>query len=125
MSHVQRTLKELRKKGMPCAVVEKWNHHTKCRQDLFGIIDVIALDHTTGVLGIQVCGADFRSHIRKITIEKAEETRDWLLTPGSRLEVWGWRKLKLKRGGKALRWKCRVQEITLSDIVITKECDND
>jgi hypothetical protein len=104
---------------MVCAIVEKFNQYAGPfgkRSDLFGIIDVLALDPERGVVGVQSCGQAFAEHFRKLTIEKAQETSDWLGTPGTTLELWGWRKVKLKRGGKAERWTPRVREITLADI---------
>jgi len=119
LSPTQRTLRALREQGFVCAIVEKFNQYAGpfgMRQDLFGIIDVIALDPVRGVVGVQSCGQAFSEHIRKITIEKAQETTDWLKTPGTILELWGWRKIKLKRGGKAERWSPRVKQITLDDV---------
>jgi hypothetical protein len=98
--------------------VERFNAHVGphgIRQDLFGIIDIIALDPERGVVGIQSCGQDFAAHERKILIERAQETCDWLSTPGTKLELWGWRKVKLKRGGVAMRWSPRVREFTMED----------
>jgi len=119
MTPTQRTMRELRNQGRVCAIVEKWNQFVGphgIRQDLFGIIDILALDPERGVVGIQACGSDFAAHMRKITDERHQETHDWLSTPGTSLELWGWRKVKLKRGGKAMRWKPRVREITLNDL---------
>lgn len=116
LSNTQRTLRALRARGLVAAIVEKWNQYAGphgLRQDLFGIIDVLALDPERGVIGVQSCGSAFSEHLRKLTVEKAQETSDWLNTPGTSLELWGWRKLKVKRGGKAERWSPRVAEITL------------
>lgn len=102
-----------------CQVVERWNQHVGphgIRQDLFGIIDVLALDPERGVVGIQSCGEDFAAHLRKILEGRAQETHDWLSTPGTSLELWGWRKVKLRRGGVAVRWQPRVREVTLADL---------
>lgn len=125
LSPTQRTLQAMRRRGLNAAVVEKWNQHVGphgIRQDLFGIIDVIALDHQTGVIGIQSCaGSGFSAHWKKLTEERAQETSDWLNTPGCTLELWGWRKVKLHRGGKAERWEPRVKVITLEDICQSEE----
>ncbi|MHB1530468.1 MAG: hypothetical protein ACYCXT_13820 [Acidiferrobacteraceae bacterium] len=52
-SPTQRTLRHLRKAGYPLVqVVEKWNPHAGVRQDLFGIIDVLAVG-PGGVLAVQ------------------------------------------------------------------------
>jgi len=119
LSPTQRTIRALREQGARCAVVEKWNQYGGgghgIRQDLFGIIDILALD-PSGVLGIQCCaGSGFSSHIEKLTVEHAQESIDWLSTPGTRLQIWAWRKLKVKRGGKAMRWTPRIHEITMDD----------
>ena len=116
LSSTQRTIRELRNRGIICAVVEKFNPHVGphgIRQDLFYIIDVLALDPERGFLGVQCCTTAFKQHIDKMTIEHAQESYDWLSTPGGCLELWGWRKLKLHRGSKAVRWTPRVQEITI------------
>ena len=118
VSPTQRTLKMLREYGITCTVAERFVP-TKTggfRQDLFGIIDVIALT-PHGVLGIQVCMmTHFADHIKKITIDKADNTRDWLKTPGALLEVWAWRKLKVERGKAATYWDVHKQKITLEGL---------
>lgn len=116
LSPTQRTLKALRERGLVCAIVEKFNAHAGpfgIRQDLFGIIDILALDPESGVIGVQSTGQDFAGHKRKLLEERNQECRDWLKTPGTTLELWGWRKIKLKRGGKAMRWIPRVANIIL------------
>lgn len=120
MTPTQRTIRELKNQGRVCAIVEKWNPYVGphgIRQDLFGIIDVLALDPVRGVVGVQACaGSGFSAHYRKITIDRAQETTDWLSTPGTALELWGWRKTKKKRGGKAMVWRPRIQEITIEEV---------
>jgi hypothetical protein len=114
----QRTLRELRQQGRVCAIVERWNQHVGLhgiRQDLFGIIDVLALDPVRGVVGVQ-SSTEFPDHWRRLTVERAQETLDWLSTPGTSLELWVWRKVKLKRGGLAVRWAPRVVEVTTADL---------
>lgn len=129
LSNTQRTLRALRARGLVAAIVERWNQYAGphgIRQDLFGIIDVLALDPKRGVIGIQSCGSAFSEHFRKLTTEKAQETSDWLSTPGTSLELWGWRKVKLKRGGKAERWTPRVVQITLDMIGVdsAQDCED-
>ena len=118
-SPTQRTMRTLRERGSICAVVEKWNAHGRSgfgiRQDLFGIIDILVLEPDRGVLGVQACGSDFSEHMKKLTIENAQASIDWLSTPGTILELWGWRKVKVKRGGKAMRWAPRIYELTMKD----------
>lgn len=119
LSPTQRTLRALREQGRVAAIVERFNAHVGpygVRQDLFGIIDVIALDPERGVVGIQSTGLNFAGHLRSLTTERVQEVTDWLKTPGTSLELWGWRKVKLHRGGKAERWSPRIRAITLDDL---------
>ena len=126
LSPTQRTLRALRDRGQIAAIVEKFNAYAGphgLRQDLFGIIDVLALDPVHGVVGVQSCGNSFSAHRHKICENRYQETINWLNTPGTRFELWAWRKVKLHRGGKAMRWKPRIAEITLDstgDIVIVE-----
>lgn len=117
LSPTQRTIQELKKRGFKTVIVEKWNPHVGIRQDLFGIIDIIALDPYRGVVGIQTTGSGFAGHHRKFTEEKSQECIDWLLTPGTALEIWSWRKLKKKRGEKATYWAPRIKIYRLCDFV--------
>ena len=109
-SPMQRTLAEIKKSGLKYWIVEIWNPYKKCRQDMFHIIDLLVLDN--GVVGVQVCGQDFSGHVQKIQEDEAENTRAWLES-GGRLEIWGWRKLKKKRGGKAMHWKPRIADVLM------------
>jgi hypothetical protein len=120
LSPVQRTMRALRERGAICAVVEKWNAYGGphgIRQDLFGIIDIIVLDPSRGVVGVQACGSDFKAHLDKLLTERHQETSDWLMTPGTHLELWGWRKIHARRGGKAMVWRPRVLEVTVSHLL--------
>lgn len=92
LSPTQRTLRALRDQGMVCAIVEKFNPYVGphgIRQDLFGCIDVLALDPERGVIGIQSCGQSFSEHKHKLLEERTQEVSDWLSTPGTELELWG------------------------------------
>ena len=124
-SPTQRTLKYMRDRGCMCGVVERFNPYggaivkgkrVGIRIDLFNIIDIICLDHSRGVLGIQACGQSHAAHYRKLTEEKREESIFWLKTPRTSLFIYAWRKVKVKRGMKAIRWEPRVTEITLKDL---------
>ena len=122
ISPTQRTLKELRRLGYIVDIVERWlpiPGGFGRRRDLFNIIDIIALTDT-GILGVQSCGSSFSAHWKKLTEDEAENTRNWLNTPGASLEIWGWRKLRsrLKSGkvGKGMRWQPRVEPVTLADL---------
>ena len=120
LSPTQRTLKALRAKGYTCAIVERWNAYAKIRQDLFGFIDIIALDPTRGVVGVQSTGTAFAQHDRKLTQERRDICLTWITTPGAHIELWGWRKVKVKRGGLAMRYEPRVKVYTVADF-----CDDE
>ena len=115
-SNTQRTLRALRQEGYICAIAEKWNPYVGphgIRQDMFGIFDVIAIK-PIGICGVQSCGQDFKKHKRKIL--ESEYALEWLKAGGT-IEIYGWRKIKLKRGGKAMRWAPRIENITVETIM--------
>ena len=123
ISPTQRTLRELKAQGRLCGIVERFNSFVGkfgIRQDLFGFIDIIALDTERGIIGVQSCGQSYSAHLNKIIEERNQEAFEWLRC-GGKIELWGWRKVKLKRGGKAERWMPRIQEITIEDLQTTKE----
>lgn len=99
----QRSLDLLRKEGWLPAVVEKWNPHAKCRQDLFGIIDIVAIrDGET--LGVQATTAsNLSKRIRKI---EESDALSLLREAEWTIEVHGWR--KDKKG----RWVCKRVNIS-------------
>ena len=123
MSPTERTKKYLKEKGFVHGVVEKWIDYHKprwakgppgIRQDFLNIIDLIYCDHSRGVVGAQICaGSGFSVHLKKLTVDEQENTAAWLKTPGAFLEIWSWRKLLEKRGGKRRVWVPRIVEITL------------
>ena len=121
LSPTQRTLRELRSQGRLADVCERWivnpgHPGGGFRKDLFGFVDIIVLDPEQGFVAIQSCGQSFKAHIDKILNSEATEyVIEWLKC-GGRVECWGWRKVKVKRGGKAERWSPRVQVITLNDL---------
>jgi hypothetical protein len=115
-SNTQRTLAALRDLGRDCGIVERFNPyggHFGVRQDLFGFIDIVAIDPKDGIIGVQSCGQSYAAHAHKICESCEAIVKRWLKF--ARIELWGWRKVKLKRGGKAIRWKPRVGEVALLD----------
>jgi hypothetical protein len=83
--------------------------------DLFGIIDVLCLS-TAGILGVQSCGSDYAEHMRKIKEEGREMALYWM-GAGGLLEIWAWRKIKMVRGGKAMRWEPRIHRFTVEELM--------
>jgi hypothetical protein len=117
LSATQRTLRALREQGRIVDTCERWVRNPKhpaggFRKDLFGFIDLISLDPERGIVAIQSCGQGFSEHVKKITdSECTEYVIEWLRNRSKPcLELWGWRKVKLKRGGKAMRWKPRIAD---------------
>lgn len=106
-----RTLQRLRKLGYLAGVVERFNHHTKTRHDLFGCIDLVAISVEHGTLGVQATsGSNLASRVEKSLW--IPELCVWLAA-GNRFECWGWR--KLKHGKNSVRWEPRIVELTLVD----------
>jgi len=89
MSPTQLSLKDARESGCLAQVVEKWNPHAKVRQDLFGVIDIVAIG-CGRIVGIQATSrANVSSRVEKIRISK--EAMVWCESGGT-LEVHGWDK---------------------------------
>ena len=90
-SPLQRSKKLLEGEGYTVAIVERWNPWARVRQDLFGIIDLLAIKpgHTVGV---QVTTLSHRQpHIDKIHASPHFST---LKQAGWRIELHSWRELK-------------------------------
>lgn len=105
-SPTQRTLEHCRKLGWDAGVVERWNMHARVRHDLFGFVDIVALDPRTGLRMIQATTTD---HMQE-RINKIEGDADLARIARSlgvrcAVEVWGW----AKRGahGKRKLWTLR------------------
>ena len=102
-SPTTRTLALLRKDGWTAAVVEKWNPHARIRQDLFGIIDVLAV-RDGDTLGVQCTSAsNVSSRVQKITDSDALPR---LREAGWLVVVHGWRK------NTKNRWICRAVDLS-------------
>lgn len=111
-SPTQRTLKFLRAAGNTCAITERWNPHSKTRQDLFGFIDVVAMHpQEKGILGVQTTSGSNHA-ARRSKILDLPAARLWLET-GNRLWVISWE--KKGKAGKRKLWEPRIQAVTLAD----------
>lgn len=119
-SPTQRTLQECRRRGWHAGVVERWNPHARVRHDLFGFADIVAitcdLRNAPGpppvgpqLVAIQATsGGNVSSRMKKVA---ARREADAWVAAGGRVEVWGWRSRKVKRGGKAVRWAVRIMRL--------------
>lgn len=110
MSPTQRTLVELRKQGYLAEVVERFNHHTMRRHDLYGIGDIIAVDCNGSLLVQCTSGSNGAARVKKAIAECGPNLRAWLAHPSRRMEVHAWRKLKTKTRQK---WFVRRTRIDL------------
>lgn len=118
-SPTARTLAYCKSHGILAGVVERYiapfGLHRKFghKVDLFGCIDVIALDDQPGVLGIQATsdqtGGNSSVRVAKIRTQCSAAARAWLAR-GNRLQVWAW--AKKGPAGKRKLWTVRVIEIT-------------
>ena len=110
VSPTMRTLKALRERGLTPWIVErsipKKPHSIKV--DAYHFIDLLAISKAAGIIGVQSCGQGFSEHVKKIKAEPL--VIEWLQS-GGKAELWGWRKVKKKRGGKAMVWKPRIADI--------------
>jgi len=114
VSNTSRTLEYIREQGWTADNVEQFNPYAGKfghRKDCFGVLDIIALGEGN-IIGIQSCGQSFAEHNRKIL--ETPDALKWLKC-GGRLILIAWRKIKLRRGSKALRWSPRIKEYKLTD----------
>lgn len=114
MSPTQRSLKQLRNNGYLVQVVETWNSYTRTRRDLFGFADLLAIKPGEIVAVQTTSGSHTADRVKKIKTTAGDNAKAWLKA-GGKIVVHGWRKLKLKRGGKAVRWSVVEHEITEKD----------
>ena len=114
MSPTARSLAHLRAQGALVQVVEHWNHYAKRRVDLFGFIDIVALDGKPGALGVQTTTQNNVSHrVLKLKTDCAGAMR-WWLSAGNRLVIHGWA-LRGARG-KRKTWSVVERIVTLEDL---------
>ena len=118
ISNTSRTLEFIRSQGWIADKVEQFNPYAGKfgqRKDMFGFADIVAMGENS-IIAIQSCGQSFAEHDRKITQDEtvAPLALKWIES-GGRLLLIGWRKVKLKRGGKAMRWSPRIKEYSIKD----------
>lgn len=118
ISNTSRTLQYIRSQGWVADKVEQFNPYAGRfgqRKDMFGFGDIVAMGENS-IIAIQSCGQDYAGHFQKITEdEKVAENALLWIENGGRLLLIGWRKVKLKKGGKAMRWSPRIKEFEIGD----------
>ena len=107
LSPTRFSLKKLKEEGYQPWVVEHWNFYAGIRQDLFGIIDILAVGHgkTIAIQCTSYSGVSAR--IRKI---RESPYLPAILESGWEVYIHGWRKVVVK-GKKAKVLKCRVVRV--------------
>jgi hypothetical protein len=110
MTPTARSLAYLRSLGHEADVVERRLARTFITKDLFGVIDIVALEPgKVGVLGVQTTsGSNVSARIAKIAAEP--RARLWLAC-GNRLVVHGWQ----LRGARGQRKLWTVREVMVTD----------
>jgi len=107
VSPTARTLKFFGDLGYETVVVERYIMGASIRKDYLSCIDIHILEPNTPIIiGVQCFSTAWAEHERKICYEYPEGAKFWLKM-GHKLLFMGWRKLKVKRGGKAIRWTPR------------------
>lgn len=104
---VQRTYPLLNQWGWPFWNVESYNAFSGRKNDLFGIIDIVAITNFS-TIGVQVCSGDFSEHVKKITLDEIDNTINWLSCPNRKLLLIGWRKVLKRKGMKLKIYKPRI-----------------
>lgn len=108
-SPTARTLQWLRGRDVLAQVVEKWNPYARIRQDLFGIIDIVACAGMGGIQGWQATSIPhIRDHIDKALAEK--RLHSWLAA-GGKFYIIGWG--QMGAAGTRKLWKHRIVEVRL------------
>ena len=107
ISPTQNSLKKVRKEGYIAGVVEKWVMGADIRRDLFGFIDILAINKEGGdTLAIQCTSySNIASHIKKIEADELAVNLAAVRKAGWRIEVHGWHKVKN-------RWQVRVVDLS-------------
>ena len=101
-SPTQRSLALLRDRGYLAEVTERWNSWARCRQDLFGWVDILALGEGQTLAVQTTSRANIAARAKKIAESPAlpEAIRaNW------RIEVHGWDK------DKQGKWRVKILEL--------------
>lgn len=104
MSPTALTLRQLRAMDYPAIeVVERWIPGANIRKDLFGFIDILAIDRCGNVLAVQATSkSNMAARVKKIG---ESELIDHVRKAGWSIEVWGWFK-------KENRWIADIKDVS-------------
>lgn len=126
-SRASRSKQWLERQGYRVAITERWNPFARVRQDLYGIIDLLAIGPgiiPSKIWGIQVTGGggDVAAHVTKALASAALPL--WLQS-GGLFSIIGWRKIGDR--GKRKLWKARILDASLgpaSSVIFTERPDD-
>lgn len=112
-SYTQKTLAYLRDEGWTPWIVERWirvpgHPGGGKRVDCFNLIDIIAY-RDGALIGVQSTGPSGHASHRRAMMENEHLPR--LIRAGMEVVLISWRKLLVKRGGKARRWEPRWEVV--------------
>lgn len=107
-----RSMEHLRKLGYAVDKVERRNPVTRITNDLFGFIDLLALETKIypSLLAVQATSTSNLSSRIKKSLENPL-LKFWLSVSGTEFECWGWSKRGAK--GKRKLWVLKRVEFTL------------
>jgi len=120
----ERTLAYYKELGMPLWRVEQWIPNPRSpgggtRRDLWNFADYLGMCPERGIVAVQSCGDQHSEHIRKFREPAiAAYIVQWLTYGRGRthLDLISWGKRKVKRGGKAMRYRARIERITIETV---------
>jgi hypothetical protein len=110
---------------MMAGVTEKWIPQARQRQDLFGFVDLIAIDGENTIAIQATSGSNVSSRVNKITTECKDNAKKWL-SANNRIQVWG-DGSKLSEAGRLrdgsqgvwkLFWRILLSELNKLGLVI-------
>ena len=90
ISPTQLTMAWMKRRGFIAQIVERWNPFAKVRQDLFQVIDIVAVNEDGDLIGIQVTT---RGNISSRRAKVRESLGAKYLAMYNRVEVHGWQKV--------------------------------
>ena len=107
----------MRKRGWTPGIVER-----RCGRfvtvDLYGFADILAMKQSEIPVLIQTTtGSNLAARRAKIY---ASDLAALALQSGFRIVLHGWRQLKVKRGGKAMVWTVKEEEVTLGQVMAAR-----
>lgn len=103
-SPTQLSLRELRKTCELVAVTERWNPHAKIRQDLFGIVDILAICGEETIAVQSTSWTNVTARAKKIA---ESEALPHLRKAGWKILIHGWRK-----NAKSNRYELKTVDVS-------------